>query len=186
MAIEPTRRLVTGVDANGRSCASAYGVTPSFVDYGRAASSEVWIDDGVWPPSSPDQVGDRQDLMPPMGGSVCRVFVMRPEGSASIDPEQASRFDTGSVMEDKSIEGPRWHTTPTLDYGFVLRGRIELHLDDGIHLLTAGDVIVQRATRHAWRNPGPEDCEIAFVLIDRRDHAQREQRASHTPAASRL
>lgn len=164
--MKPTRRVVTGIDEAGQSCISIDGATPSFIDYGRAASSEIWIDKGDSPASSQDQVSDVQELAPPRGGSVCRVFVMRPEGSEDASGE-AARFQTGDAMEHSEIQGPRWHTTETIDYGFVLRGRIELLLDDGAHVLEAGDVIVQRATRHAWRNPGPDDCEIAFVLIDR-------------------
>ena len=32
--------------------------------------------------------------------------------------------------------------------------------------LKAGDVVVQRATNHAWVNRGDEPCKIAFILID--------------------
>ena len=169
MTAKPTRRLVTGVDAEGRSCVTADGPTPGFIDYGRATSSEIWVDDGGAPLASTDSVGDTQTLLPPKGGSVCRVFVLRPEGSADVDAQQEARFDTGDAMEAKHGAGPRWHTTQTIDYAVVLRGSVELHLDDGVHVLNAGDVVVQRATRHGWSNAGSEDCEIAFVLIDREE-----------------
>ena len=31
---------------------------------------------------------------------------------------------------------------------------------------TAGDVLVQQGTNHAWVNRGTQPCRIAFVLID--------------------
>ena len=31
--------------------------------------------------------------------------------------------------------------------------------------LNAGDVVVQRGTRHAWHNRSDEPCKIAFILI---------------------
>ena len=31
--------------------------------------------------------------------------------------------------------------------------------------LRAGDVVVQRGTRHDWRNSGTEPCVIAFCLV---------------------
>ena len=58
------------------------------------------------------------------------------------------------------------HTTRTIDYGIVLSGEIDLELDEGEVHLKAGDVVVQRGTRHAWRNRSSEPCRIAFVLID--------------------
>ena len=165
--VNPSRRIVTGIDSKGRSYAQIDGPTPGFIDYGRAASSEIWIDMGSEPSSQEDLVSEQQRLIPPEGGSVCRVFTMRPEGMMEIKNSEAKKFKTDGIMENDEINGPRWHTTATIDYGFVLKGQIELLLDDGSHILAAGDVVVQRATRHAWRNPGPDDCEIAFVLIDR-------------------
>jgi hypothetical protein len=39
-------------------------------------------------------------------------------------------------------------------------------MDDGEALLTAGDVLVQRGTNHAWSNRTSEPAVVAFVLID--------------------
>ncbi|KAJ1323514.1 cupin domain-containing protein [Microdochium nivale] len=45
------------------------------------------------------------------------------------------------------------HKTLSLDYGIVLEGEIELVLDSGeTRQMKRGDVCVQRATMHAWRN----------------------------------
>ncbi|MGI9451714.1 MAG: cupin domain-containing protein, partial [Geminicoccaceae bacterium] len=37
--------------------------------------------------------------------------------------------------------------------------------EDEVHL-SAGDMVVQRGTNHAWSNRGHEPCVIAFILID--------------------
>ncbi len=60
------------------------------------------------------------------------------------------------------------HRTQSLDFGVVLEGRAELLLDDGSRtLLGRGDVAVQRATMHAWRNPDPRAwARLLFVLQD--------------------
>jgi quercetin dioxygenase-like cupin family protein len=59
------------------------------------------------------------------------------------------------------------HRTETIDYGIVLAGDVLLVLDDGSETpLTAGDVVVQRGTNHAWVNPGDESARMAFVLVD--------------------
>jgi len=66
------------------------------------------------------------------------------------------------------------HRTQSLDYGIVLEGNILSVLDSGETVLMArGDVMVQRATMHAWRNPSDtewarmifclQDCKSLFV-----------------------
>jgi len=60
------------------------------------------------------------------------------------------------------------HRTQSLDYGIVLEGSIELVLDSGeTQLMQRGDVAVQRATMHAWRNPSKHEwARMVFVLQD--------------------
>jgi quercetin dioxygenase-like cupin family protein len=63
-------------------------------------------------------------------------------------------------------DGSQMHATPTLDYALVLDGELWLELDDGetVHL-AAGDIVVQQATRHAWRNKGERAATIAFFML---------------------
>lgn len=45
------------------------------------------------------------------------------------------------------------HRTVSLNYNFVVQGRVELILDSGEKReLLPGDMAVQRAVNHAWRN----------------------------------
>lgn len=45
--------------------------------------------------------------------------------------------------------------TRSLDYAVVVEGEMELVMEDsGMAVLRRGDVVVQRATRHGWRNKG--------------------------------
>ncbi|KAI9713159.1 MAG: hypothetical protein M1820_001144 [Bogoriella megaspora] len=47
----------------------------------------------------------------------------------------------------------KMHRTSSVDYGVVLEGQLELELDSGEkRIMNRGDVCVQRATNHAWRN----------------------------------
>lgn len=58
------------------------------------------------------------------------------------------------------------HVTPTLDYAIILDGELWLELDDGEpSRLSAGDLVVQQATRHGWRNKGTRPATIAFVML---------------------
>ena len=58
------------------------------------------------------------------------------------------------------------HRTVSLDYGVVLEGEVEAVLDSGeTQLLHRGDIVVQRATNHAWRNPHPTNwARMLYVL----------------------
>jgi quercetin dioxygenase-like cupin family protein len=58
------------------------------------------------------------------------------------------------------------HTTPTVDYVVVLDGSVVLELDDGVTTtLSAGDVVIQNGTRHAWRVPSDRPATIFVVLM---------------------
>ena len=47
----------------------------------------------------------------------------------------------------------------------VTSGTIELILDEGSVMLHAGDVAIQRNTRHAWRNPSTTERATAWVVV---------------------
>ncbi|KAL6246345.1 hypothetical protein RBB50_006581 [Rhinocladiella similis] len=77
-------------------------------------------------------------------GTVCRTVDFAPAGEALM------------------------HRTKSLDYGIVVEGEIELHLDSGeVKTLKRGDVAVQRGTMHAWKNASPTQwARMIFVLQD--------------------
>ena len=67
------------------------------------------------------------------------------------------------------LEPDGFHTTDTVDYVMVLEGEIFLELDTGEVLLHPGDCVVQRSTRHAWRNRTGAPVKMAAVMISLRD-----------------
>ncbi len=164
-----TRRVVTAIDEQGNSYFKHDGPTPGRVELGLFIDDEIWTDD----PAHPDPAGEHDpataegfQLEPPAGGSCIRIFTFLPDTGEAYDPEvraaAASRFDAGDAME---ADNPGMHTTATIDYGIVLSGNVTLELDKGEADLGPGDVVVQRATRHAWRNRSGQSCSVAFVLI---------------------
>ncbi|KAI2602119.1 hypothetical protein GGR54DRAFT_625633 [Hypoxylon sp. NC1633] len=60
------------------------------------------------------------------------------------------------------------HRAMSLDYGFLIEGEMELELDSGEkRTMRQGDVIVQRATAHRWRNLSPDKPgRLLFILLD--------------------
>ena len=95
-----------------------------------------------------------------------RVFTFIPDALQKKDPAilstASNRFNTGDSMDPTN---PGMHTTATIDYGIVLSGQVTLELDEGSVDLNVGDIVVQRATPHAWRNVSSEPCTMLFVLI---------------------
>ncbi|KAJ5682428.1 hypothetical protein N7462_005593 [Penicillium macrosclerotiorum] len=80
-------------------------------------------------------------------------------------------ISTGSVCRivdfAPHVESPM-HRTVSLDYGVVLEGEVELSLDSGERrILKRGDVAIQRATSHAWKNVTPDSgcARMLYVLI---------------------
>jgi hypothetical protein len=60
------------------------------------------------------------------------------------------------------------HRTQSIDYGIALEGEPECVMDSGeVQRMKPGDVMVQRHTKHAWRNPIKTHwARIVFVLMD--------------------
>lgn len=60
------------------------------------------------------------------------------------------------------------HRTQSIDYGVVLEGSVEMVLDSGERsTLGRGDVAVQRATMHSWKNVSEKEwARMLFVLQD--------------------
>ncbi|MCJ1350394.1 MAG: hypothetical protein MMC33_000375 [Icmadophila ericetorum] len=65
-------------------------------------------------------------------------------------------------------ETPFMHRTQTIDYGIVIMGEVELILDSReTRIMKPGDVVVQRATMHAWRNTSKTEwARMAFVQLE--------------------
>lgn len=185
------RRVVTGHDAGGRSIMLSDGPAPGRLASGEW--DEVWVFPGV--PASladPTDFADAQTfrVVPLPGGIACRIASLpgipaptNAEWKDGIDEWTAAngewerRIDlaetelasgTGALFTEL-IPGTGdlfWHRTPTVDLIVLISGEMDLLLDGGetVHL-GPGDSVVQRGTRHAWRNFGTEPCLFAAFMV---------------------
>ena len=165
------RRIVTGHDEQGRSCVVQDGPTPGFSDFSVISMADLWKVDTV--PADNSLEGDPADvdrivLEPPVGGVTCRIFTLEPETPGQqLTDEQMAAFQEryiGIEAHDDPTD-PAWHTTKTVDLIVVLSGEMDLELDEDLAHLHPGDVVIQRGTRHAWRNTGTEPCTAVAVLV---------------------
>lgn len=58
----------------------------------------------------------------------------------------------------------RVHYTDTIDCHTVVSGSIELLLDDGPHLLEAGDSAIVTGVDHGWK-VGPQGCIVSMIVF---------------------
>lgn len=87
------------------------------------------------------------------------------------------KHDVGNTLHSGSVFrvtelGPGFttpmHRTLSTDYIMALSGQLEMILDGGETIrLLPGDTVVQRGTRHAWRNPNPDTrCRFVVSMIE--------------------
>lgn len=168
------RRVVTGHTPDGRAVvASDQEVDPITLDLLPGFEfHRLWGGDEA--PTYPDDGGPLggHAYFPPVGGFRFGLFTVPPETTLAPDDIDV---DAALVALEEQLPGmaahmepdePGMHTTDTVDYEFVVSGRVTLELDDGVEVeLGPGDTVVQSGTRHAWRNRGDEPCTMVVVLV---------------------
>ena len=87
-----------------------------------------------------------------------------PEPPLLIDQQLATGMIRWMIVDyGPGAETPTHHTD-TLDLETVLDGSVELRLDDGVHHLEPGDMVVMTGVDHAWK-AGPRGCRLSAVLL---------------------
>jgi hypothetical protein len=110
---------------------------------------------------------DALRVLEPLVDVVCRVTRIRGQDSGAQRliggiEESHHRFCVLNLLAQGAVK----HRL-TVDYGIVLSGEIDLELDNGSTLhLEPGDIVVQRATAHAWYNRSQQVTRMLFVMVD--------------------
>lgn len=133
----------------------------------------MWSTDGSLE-SDPDRVERElpKSALPPADGSLLHIVTFPPAKTAASSASDSSQVAQEYLARLPGLadtfepDGSQMHETQTVDYAILLDGELWLELDDGetVHL-TAGDVVVQQATRHGWRNKGEHPATIGFVML---------------------
>lgn len=169
-----TQRRITVANRDGRSVVTEDrdGLTNAFHAVPGFDPVALWGTD-VSPSTEPDnQIAPERTLLPKAGGTTLFVVTFPPDAvmtADGFDPNAAgAEYGTRlpGLAERFEMENPGMHRTATVDYDIVIEGEIWLELDDGaiVHM-RQGDIAVQHATRHAWRNRGAKPAKLAFVMI---------------------
>ena len=159
------RRIITGLDENGKATVLYEGTPQSIlftsnakvgqlqidnipdfrpeVPEGKACIVDVWETDGLPTPNMPDPMATPRpfSIEPPGTGFRIRYFVW----GANLD---------SSAM----------HTTDTLDINHVISGEVELLLEEGRSVtLQAGDSVVIPGVPHGWI-AGPQGVTMLNIM----------------------
>ena len=162
-SLPPVRRFITTHDGNGKAVFS--DALPPAVE-GEHVANMTFFNCFTTASFPADLQGDadvaayKANHYPQMGmqlhvdgGTVIRIVEWAPS------PPPGSDSPLARIP-------PLLHRTVSLDYGIMLEGEMEAILDSGeTRLLRRGDIVVQRGTCHAWRNPSTtQPARIAFIL----------------------
>jgi len=143
------RNLITGLDAQGRSCiAEETEIVPEPVgDYAGLKMASLFRIEECPPPPRPPALADTVDVQLPAGHVRWMIIEHAPHAE--------HQAETGATT---------MHHTDTLDFVFVQQGSAEFLLQDGAHEVAAGDHVVTTGVDHAWR-AGPDGARLLVVSI---------------------
>ena len=172
----PLRRVVTG-RLNGRSVVTHDGPSPRHHVFKHVPGMQQAF---VWstPPSATLMANEQSEAisaststMPRTVGETRFLILTVPPTSwlarKDLDPVAAAQELVQAMgQQDVDVEEGGFHATNSIDYVLVLEGQVELLLDDEEPvLLKQHDIVIQRGTRHAWRNLTDRPCVLAVILI---------------------
>jgi len=163
------RRVVSGVDADGKSVIMVDELTRTRTALPAFTSNDVWRSDVVPTMFGADDLGEEVEFAPAESGIIVRLVTFPPD--SEIDrasySETIDSFHGHDLKADES-EVLGMHAMDTVDIDTVLNGEIWCIFDSGERtLLRAGDTIINRGTTHAWSNrtEGPVTLVATVVSV---------------------
>jgi hypothetical protein len=169
----PTKRIITEVGPDGLSRIVEEGPSPNIRTMPERPGyqvSNIWRTLPGGGAYDPDTITEHVGIAPPPGGVILRVIDIPPEPT---DPEERDRgikaMFAGMFNDadhDSNARHPGMHATDTVDFAILLEGELVAMMDEGETTMSAGDILIQRGTNHAWSNRSGKNARIVFVLID--------------------
>lgn len=172
------RRVLTGHDANGRSCVIYDGPVPNV--FPRKSGSwfyEVCTVDDMPADLAINDDGGRAGRpvahSPPTSGANWRISYSPPDPSAAKSlagqekAHAAAAMDTGGgTQRSESGTHKGLHRTPSVDYAVCLEGERILILEDGLEVpMGKGDAVIQLGNWHSWGHRERIPTLMSYVMI---------------------
>ncbi len=169
------RRVVTGHDANGRSCVIYDSMAPN--QFSRPSGSifnEMWTIEDMPAPLKGDQdfgaAGRPMVHSPPLAGANWRItYSAGPlvETDADIKKEKELHQIEAASGTERMQGGRHWkmHRTPSVDYAACLLGEKLLVLEDSDVVIRKGDIVIQLGNWHSWDSLSSDPVIMSYVMI---------------------
>ena len=170
------RRVVVGNDEKGRSQVLFDSDMPNVHQRPNSPGTyfnEIWTSEII-----PAKISSYKDTSPKGGhlrhsppGNGVHWRIVQSSGKRVVlsDAEARSSHEkmnkTGSSQLKKGGRHWNMHRTPTVDYGFCLRGERHLVLEEDDVLITQGTIVVQLGNWHAWDNRSNVPVNMAYVMM---------------------
>ena len=178
-----TRRVITGVDADGRSVfisdEELEPVRPPLL--GGVQILQLFGEDAIPTVPNDGSMPDPLRFFPGNREAYRFMICSYPPASAVSVPDdvEAATAETERLAPGILDLGPaayKLHYTPSVDFIYVLGGEVTITLDEGAKtVLRAGDCLMQCGARHQWGNEGEEWatflCGALGADIDESRHA---------------
>lgn len=161
------RRVVSGVNAEGKSVIMTDEMTRTRVALPGFTSNDVWRSDSVPTAFGNDDLQDELEFAPAAAGIIVRLVTFPPD----TDVDEAAYVETidrfhghDFVAESGDVVG--MHAMDTVDIDTVLNGELWCIYDSGEKtLLRAGDTVINRGTTHAWSNRTDEPVTVVATVV---------------------
>jgi len=147
------RRVVAGLDTDGKSCVLHDERIPFAADVATMEVASIWSG-----PVAGAGAGAGADNAAPLAEGLAPFSMERLFGP--FYSFMYVEYAPGLGRDD-----PGMHFTNTADHFFVLEGELVLVLESGDVAMRAGDVGICRGVMHGWRNDSDKPARlITFVL----------------------
>ncbi|CAG8904538.1 unnamed protein product [Penicillium egyptiacum] len=174
--LRPTQRLITG---NKEEDGKGYFLVTDNGDHHRVMGENQAVANIIYSTNeNPVDLNDDKDIKYAQENEVSLTlraysFRLSHERKANQKKKPGLHITNGTVVRmidfGPGVESPM-HRAMSIDYGIVLEGEFELTLDSGeTRIMKRGDVSVQRATAHKWKNITAGETEagrMLYVLLD--------------------
>ncbi|KAF2098678.1 hypothetical protein NA57DRAFT_75915 [Rhizodiscina lignyota] len=151
--LPPVNRYITTHDSEGKAVFSTeLSEQPPRVHMGERASFAL----AYTTSGSPVKLNDDADI------EGYKPYLASPPGLTVSNGTVCRMVDFAPARPKGAM-----HRTVSIDYGVVIEGEIECLLDSGEkRIMKRGDICVQRATAHAWKNLSQDKwARMMFVLM---------------------
>ena len=161
------RRVITGVDADGKSTILTDENTQTRVALPAFTVNDVWrLESLPGTFGADDTLKPDVELEPPAQGLVVRLATFPPD--SEIDPAVYAESIGDLHGEEANAGGDEivgLHATETIDIATILDGEIYAVFETGETLLRAGDTVINRGNKHAWSNRTDTPVTMVAVML---------------------